>query len=224
MNAENHPVFSDFSHVASLQGIGQLTFAVGLREEHPDQIVNRMLPLSRHVPSPVKEKKVAKKKVVVEEKACSRPECISRKERLGELNSENETYRIQFRALEAKLAASQNKIALTEKSIGMSEEKNDSLRGQIEDTQARIFTSEAEVEKGEVQNESLRKVLLNLQQDIERLKVQTEAVEENTVQVIATNSGQTVVFSRYPSNPAHSKLAHEVKYLGSKNQDDSDDD
>ena len=129
--------------------LGGLTFAVGLREDNPEEMVAKILPLTRIIPGEIKPrtiKKVSKK--VVEDKPCERPDCMARKERYIELNSENEQLRQQLKALEGRVSASKNKISLTERSIQIAEDKNDNLKGQIDDVQARIFTVEADVEKG----------------------------------------------------------------------------
>jgi len=205
MDATADPVFSDYQHVANSASISQLTFAVGLRAENPEELVSRMLPLSRVVPKDITPKKVHPKKVE-EVKICQRPECVSRRERLVQMNGENENLKVELSDTQAKLAASQNKIALTEKAIGMSEDKIDSLRGQIEDTQNRILTSEAEVEKMDSQNASLRAVLAGLQAEIDKLKASTAATDKDTQNIIAQSTGSdTVVFaSSFPSSSSSS--------------------
>ena len=166
---ETYPSFSEYAHVANTSAIGQLTFAVGLRAEDPDEIIRRMLPLSVIKERPISPKKKRTKKPA-EVKICQRPECVSRREKLGDLNSENNQLRQNLKQLESKLASSQNKIALTEKTVSMSEGKIDNLRGQIEDTEARIFTTEEEVKKLDDQNQELRDVLKGLQLQVDSLK------------------------------------------------------
>lgn len=227
MDLQSDPVFSDFSHVANSASISQLTFAVGLRCENPEELVARMLPLSVVKPRDTAPKKPKPKKVE-EVKICQRPECVSRRDRLVQMNGENEHLKVELANTQAKLAASQNKIALTEKAISMSEDKIDSLRGQIEDTQNRIVTSEAEVEKMDTQNGSLRTVLANLQAQVEKLKASTAATQQDTQQIVATSSGgDTVVFSRSvgPRDVESARLIQSLSARTYPNQpDDSDDD
>jgi len=192
------PVFSDYQHVANAASVAQLTFAVSLRAENPEDIISRMLPATRFEPKIIAEKKKKPKKAGAgEEKVCARLECGARRDKLSELNSENEELRVRLKAFESRLAASQGKIALTEKSISMGEDKMDSLRGQIEDTQNRILTQEAELEKVDKMNSGLRGVLSKLNQEIDALKAATANVEAETDQVVKVQtSGQNVVFRK----------------------------
>ena len=227
---DTFPSFSEYAHVAAHSAIGELTFAVGLRSEDPAEIVRRMLPLCVVKERPVVEK-MKKEKKKVEIKTCARPECATRREKLTDLNSENDGLRLQLKALESKLAASQNKIALTEKTISMSEDKVDNLKGQIEDTQVRIETSEGEVQKLDEGNQELRDVLKALEADIETLKNKTKDTEDSTQTTIdALTSSEKVVFApRARKGQKLSEFAAEVKVLSerfSANQggDDSDED
>lgn len=221
---DTYPSFSEYSHVANTSAIGQLKFAVGLRAEDPDEIIRRMLPLSVIKDRPVVEKKKRTKKPV-EIKICERPECVSRREKLGDLNSENNELRGTLKQIESKLAASQNKIALTEKTIGISEDKIDNLKGQIEDAEARIFTAEEEVQKLDEQNQGLRDLLGGLQKQVDKIKSRTEETVKDTNEVIkAQTSGERVVFNKRRPGAAPSPYATEVGVLGSNNDVDSDED
>jgi len=228
---DTYPSFSEYAHVANTGAIGQLTFAVGLRADNPDEIVRRMLPLSVVKERAVVEKKKVKKKEV-EIKICERPECVGRREKLTNLNSENDDLRQKLKGLESKMAASQNKIALTEKAITMSEDKIDNMRGQVEDTQARIITAEQEVEKLDEANRGQRDMLKNLEEDLKLMKEKTNSTENETAEVItAQTSGDKVVFGKRPKGAALSELAVEISKMGiandhfSSNQEpDSDDD
>eukprot|EP01032_Pedospumella_encystans_P014345 gene14345-16480_t len=44
------PVYSDFSHMTAKQGIGGIKFAVGLREDNPDELIARVFPMTKIVP------------------------------------------------------------------------------------------------------------------------------------------------------------------------------
>jgi chromosome segregation ATPase len=193
---DTFPAFSEYSHVANSSAIGQLKFAVSMRAEDPDEIIRRMLPLSVIKSRPAVEKKTRPKKEV-EIKICEKPECVARRDKLSNLNSENNELRKTLKALENKLAASQNKIALTEKTIGLTEDKIDSLRGQIDDTQVRIFSAEEEVQKLDDQNAGLRNVLNELSSKADALRENTNQIEEDTRQVVAAQtSGDRVIFGK----------------------------
>ena len=224
---DTYPSFSEYAHVAAHSAIGELTFAVGLRSENPEEIVRRMLPLCVVKERPVVEKGTKKPKTKAEVKICQRPECVQRREKLLSLNSENDALRGQMKVIESKLAASQNKIALTEKTMGLNEEKIDSLKGQIEDTTSRIFTAEAEVEKLDEGNQELRDALKALEDEIESLRTRTEeTTEETQVVVDQLTSGDKVVFAPKRKNAPLSEFAAEVKTLSqrfSSNQPDDDD-
>lgn len=206
------PVYSDFSHMTAKQGIGGIRFAVSLREENPDEIIGRVFPMTKIVPGVKKEKKVRKVEKKIEEKVCSRTDCMARKEKMVELQDENKSLRLKLKNLEDKIETARNKIALTEKSIIMTEEKNDVLNGQIEDAQGRIFTIEADVEKGEKINTTLRRQLQALQQDIERIKLETDEQDSQLRDMMDSKTEQKLVFSK---NPRHknAQLASEVSVL-----------
>ena len=220
-----HPVYSDFSHMtASGQvDIGGLTFAVGLREENPEEMVAKILPLTRFIPGEIKPRTIKKvPKKAAEDKPCERPDCMARKEKYVELNSENEHLRQQLRSLESRVSASKNKISLTERSIQIAEDKNDNLKGQIDDVQARIFTVEADVEKGDLLNQELRNQLADLLRELDRLKRDTQ-VDNDKLSVVLNNlSGPSVVFSK-TINPNSAFAKTEVSGLNNDG-DDSDDD
>lgn len=225
---DTYPSFSEYAHVAAHSAIGDLTFAVGLRQENPEEIVRRMLPLCVLKERVVVEK-VKKPKAKVEIKICQRPECVTRRDQLTNLNSENDALRLQLKSVESKLASSQNKIALTEKTISMAEDKIDNLKGQIEDTTGRIFAAEEEVKTLDEGNQDLRDVLKALEDEIENLKHKNEETEEETTQTITQlTSGEHVVFAPRRKNAPLSEFANEVKTLSmrfSANQeDDSDED
>lgn len=123
------PVYSDFSHMSAKQGIGDIRFAVSLREDNADEMIARVFPMTRIIPGIKKEKTIRKVEKKIEDKICSRPDCSARKEKLNELKNENNNLRTKLKQLEDKIETTRNKIALTEKSIIMAEEKNDTMNG-----------------------------------------------------------------------------------------------
>lgn len=187
-----HPVYSDFSHIATSMGIGNTKFAVGLRESNSEELINRILPLAKVVPGQKKERVI--RKFEKEEKICSRPECVARRETFQEMNSENEHLRVMLRKAEGKVSAARNRVALSEKSVDMAEARNEALRAQIDEAQAKIVSVESVVEKSEGRNQVLRNQYLGLQQEIESLKAQAESYRRQTSAILDTDLGPRMVF------------------------------
>jgi chromosome segregation ATPase len=206
------PVYSDFSHMSATQGIGNIRFAVSLRESNPDAIVARVFPLTKIVPVEIKEKKPKKKPKKVEEKACARPDCAARKDKLNELKDENKLLKMKVKAMEGRVETTRNKITLTEKSILMAEEKNDTLNGQIEEAQNRILSITNDVDKAESFNQTLRRQFQSLQQEIESIKAQTMEQNRQLQELLEDKTERKIVFSK-KSKLADNPLASEVSVL-----------
>eukprot|EP01041_Mallomonas_annulata_P013788 gene13788-29311_t len=222
---ESHPVYSDFAYLGT--NVGNLVFAVGLREdaEASEAVVNRILPLRKTVPKPIVEKKSFKKKEVIEE-ICNRPDCTAKRERLQECVNENEHLRAQLKSIENRVGSSKNKLTIMEKSIALAEEKNETVQGLIDETQARIAALDMDVNRGEYNNEALRNKLAGLQKEIELLKQQTE--EHSTVmQSMSSKAVQKVIFGTRPRSSLQGEeaaIAEEVSALGLFSQRSMDDD
>jgi chromosome segregation ATPase len=182
--------------MTAAQGIGNIRFAVGLREENPDALVARVFPMTKIIPVQIKEKKPKKVVKKQEEKACSRPDCAARKDKLSELKDVNKFVRDNLRSLETKLETTRNKIALTEKSILMAEEKNDTVNGQIEEAQNRIISIQSDVDKAEVFNQTLRRQLQALQHDIENINSQTVQATSELQDLLEDKTERKIVFSK----------------------------
>lgn len=207
------PVYSDFSHMTASGGIGGISFAVGLREENSAEMIYRVFPLTKVVPVPQKVKVVKKKEEKkVEEKVCSRPDCTARKEKCGELQDENKHLRLKLKALQDRIETTKNKIILTEKSVLMAEEKNDTVTGQIEDAQARIIQTEADVAKTEIFNQALKRQLDVINQEIIDFKNETEEKYNKIREILDNKTQRMVVFSNSPKHKDE-QLANEVSVL-----------
>lgn len=219
------PVYSDFSHMSMADGgIGNVRFVVGLREENPDAILARVFPMTKIIPTEVKEKpKKKKKEKKVEDKVCVRPDCAARKDKLTTMKDENRSLRQKVKALEGRVETVRNKVALTEKSIIMAEEKNDSLNGQIEDAQSKIESMNVDVDKAESFNRTLRNQLQLLQQEIENIKNQTDEATVELQELLEDKTERRIVFSRDPKH-RNPQLASEVSVLRfpNPNEDDGD--
>lgn len=218
------PVYSDFSHMKANGGLDGVQFAVGLREENPEEMIFKVFPMTKIVPVPQKEKVVKKKEKKKEEpKECTRPDCAARKEKLVDLNNENKDLRIKLKLLQDKIETTRNKIVLTEKSVLMAEEKNDVLSGQIEDVQSRIQSTEADVAKTEQFNVTLRHQLEVINEEIASLRTSTDTNKAKIREIVDRKAERNVVFSSRSDprfqNPA---LATEVSHLQFPNTDDDD--
>lgn len=217
------PIYSDFSHMSGFQGIGNIRFAVSLRESNPDAVLARVCPLTKIVPVEIKENKPKKKPKKVEEKACSRPDCAARKEKLNELKDENKSLKMKVKGMEGRVETTRNKITLTEKSILMAEEKNDTLNGQIEEAQNRILSITNDVDKAESFNQTLRRQFQALQQEIENIKAQTLEQNRQLQELLEDKTERKIVFSKHPKH-FDSTLASEVSILHFPTDDGDDSD
>mmetsp|Transcript_21675 Transcript_21675/g.31543 ORF Transcript_21675/g.31543 Transcript_21675/m.31543 type:complete len:244 (-) Transcript_21675:202-933(-) len=226
----SHPVFSDFSHI---NNIGNVCFAVGLRDEDGAKNIERILPLTKIIPAKPSAKrsvrKLASKKVtkVVEEEEeaiCQRPDCSARRLRLADLQMENEHLRAQFKIIENKIIASKHKKALAEKTISVTEEKNDTMRAQIDETQGRMESVQAEIGIGEIANQKLREKLSVLEAEIEVLKAQA-AKDAEVMKSLQSRSVEEMVFAPKKSGMNKDwKNAEEVKTLRGVGEDEYDSD
>jgi hypothetical protein len=230
LSNESHPVYSDFSHVTS--NVENASFAVGLREENGSRNIERILPLTKIIPAKPSSKRPPRKsapkkqvKVVEEEEevVCPRPDCSARRLRLADLQMENEHLRSQFKIIENKVIASKHKKALAEKNIALTEEKNDNIRAQIDETQGQMESLQAEIGLSEISNKKLREKLSNLESEIQILKEQAENDAE-VMRSLQNRSVEEMVFApkRY-GGLRDSRDAAEVRTLrGFHDDDDSD--
>lgn len=226
---EDHPVFSDFSHISTL---GSVSFAVGLRDENGARNVERILPLTKIIPAPPpakrniqkKTRKASKPSEEEEEVICPRPDCSARRLRLADLQQENEHLRAQFKIIENKIIASKHKKALADKTIAATEEKNDSLRAQIDETQGRMESIQADISVGETTNQKLREKLAILEAEIDVLKVQA-AKDAEVMRSLQSRSVEEMVFSG-SREMSVDKLRdiQEVKSLSGHGEDEYDSD
>lgn len=220
-----HPVFSDYCHMCG--NIGSLSFAVGLRCADPEAVVSKIIPLTKVVSGQKKERAI-RRVLEVEERTCTRPECVARVQKLAEIHQENEHLRVQLKTVEARCAAAKNKAALTETANAMVEEKNDELRSQIDEVQMAIQQAEAEALRGDSQNQVLRNQLTVLQKEIEKLRAQTEE-KASVMQSLKEKAVQEVQFSRKHTSQTvedghrRDKLASEVAALCFDDIDSDDD-
>lgn len=235
------PVYSDFSHMNG--NLQNLSFAVGLREENPQAMLNRILPLQRVVPGKFsnQHKEVDNVEEIHTEKDCINQECINRKMKYN--NQKDETFRLLQELLdtENKIKSIQNKITLTEKSINIIDDKNDGLKRLIDDGLLRIPILENEIDKGRQINDALESELQQLLINKEDLRTQRKTEKETTTNNISTdsitspplnnnvrrNSKDSIKFMK--SNTVilgkdEKKIIKEIKNLKSFMDIDSDDD
>jgi chromosome segregation ATPase len=231
LSDESHPVYSDFSHVTS--NLENASFAVGLREENGSRNIERILPLTKIIPAKPSSKRPARKvapkkqaKVVEEEEevVCQRPDCSARRLRLSDLQMENEHLRSQFKIIENKVIASRHKKTLAEKNIAITEEKNDNLRAQIDETQGQMESLQAEIGISEISNKKLREKLSSLESEIQLLKEQAENDAE-VMRNLQNRSVEEMVFApRYHNKLRDAGDAEQVRTLRDFSYDDDDSD
>jgi chromosome segregation ATPase len=186
----SHPVFSDFNHVA--HSVENARFAVGLREENSEAVLERILPLAKNVTGQKKERVI--RKAVKDNSVCMRPDCVARRENLEALGRENNGIKDYLKEVEGKLAASRNRAALTEKSIDLAEEKSENYNIKIDEAQAMILDVKQVVDKGEAKLNGLMKQLSSLQSDIEMFKKQCEDYRKQTKHILDMENGPGLVF------------------------------
>jgi predicted nuclease with TOPRIM domain len=213
MSAPSHPSFSDFSHVASKAGLHNTRFAVSLREdpENLDKVISKILPMAMVVPGVKKERVI--RKVQENESTCMKPECVARRETFNNMSSENEALIKSLQEAEGKLAASKNKLALTEKSVDMADAKNEILLTQIEEAQSKIMNIKSVVEKGESRNQVLRDQMKGVQDEIQDLKNQVTLYKEQVAQALASEHGPQVQFNPHPGYCSDIGSAMDVSML-----------
>jgi chromosome segregation ATPase len=237
------PVYSDFSHMNG--NLQNLTFAVGLREEKPQAMLNRILPLQRVVPGKFsnQHKEIDDVEEQHQEKDCIIQECINRKMKYN--NQKEETLRLLQELLDTEniIKSVQNKITLTEKSINKMDEKNDSVKHLIDDVSQRLPVLENDINKGKQINETLELELQQLLINKEDLRTQRKREKESCNNLISSdsitlqsqnnnnsrrNSNDSIKFIKTNNNlklgTEDKKLIKEIKNLKSFMDLDSDDD
>lgn len=226
---KSQPVYSDFSHMGTNQSIGNVKFAVGLRSDDPDKLIERIFPLTKIIPHEKKEEKKSTKKTVkkVEEKVCTRSDCLYNKEKLNTLRNDNKNYRLKLSAIENNIEKIKNKINLTEKSNLMMEENNDNMNGKIEAILSNMKNITNDIEKTESFNQTLRKQLEKLEKDIEAIKEKTKNNEKELDDILNEKKIEKVKFGKSNNNNNNNTmeffaLSKEVSELDSKYHSDSD--
>jgi hypothetical protein len=214
----SHPVFSDFSHIGD-EGLGTLTFAVGLRTDNPEEAVARMLPMSVITPG-VKVERVIRK--VATDEVCERVDCHARQELLGEIDRQNDDLKMEIQKMTNSLQAAKNKIQLTEKSIAMTEEKNDALKAEIDEVTQVIGSMEGEVEKCTEYNANLATTMEALQKEIELMR--TKVDEDSSMISIMEGGNNEVVWARRGAPMTDEQRMYQAEVSGLMGDSDSDED
>ena len=214
-----HPVFSDFSHIANEQGLGNLTFAVGLRTENPEDAVARMLPLSVITPG-VKVERVIRK--VATDEVCDRNDCLQRKELLAEIDKQNDDLHEEVRKVAGAIMAAKNKIQLTEKSIAMTEEKNDTLKAEIDEVTQVITSMESEVIKCSEYNGNLKSTMESLEAEIAVLRAKVD--EDSSIVNMMEKGNNEVVWAKRNAPMTTEQRMYQREVSALDGEMDSDDD
>jgi len=231
---QSHLVFSDISHLGGGAGsLPTIKFAVGLREElSADELLGKIMPLTKVIPGKPIEKVPREKKPIVE-KECPRGDCQSKKNLLFELQSENEPFREQLRAMESKVENAKNKMALTERAIFISEEKIEDMKIKIEELQDRVKAQTEEVHRMDGLNSGNRELLSQMRKEIESLKLQTESFNTQVHLILERANEKPVRFAsriineKYRNdrkNQDEISVIFNVRSIDSNYDNDSDDD
>ena len=160
-----HPVYSDFVHMRDMP---TLKFSVGLREDDPEGMMEKIVPLGFYKPGKPIEKKERKKDE--NEQQCTTASCIARLQKLATIKEDTKVAYETIAALESKVAASRNKIILSQKTAATVMERNESIKTQIEDLETRIPQIEEEIQRNEQQNSLLEQQLHHFMQELESLQ------------------------------------------------------
>lgn len=231
---QSHLVFSDVSHLGAGAGsLPTIKFAVGLREElSADELLGRIMPLTKVIPGKLIEKVPREKKPVIE-KECPRGDCQSKKNLLVEMQSENEPFREQLRAMESRVENAKNKMALTERAIFIAEEKIEDMKIKIEESQERVKSQTEEVNRMDGLNSGNRELLSQMRKEIESLKLQTESFNKQVSLILERATEKPVRFAsklindKYRNdkkNQDEMSVISNAKSIGSNYDIDSDDD
>ncbi|GMH77822.1 hypothetical protein TL16_g07545 [Triparma laevis f. inornata] len=139
--------FSSFAHIPDLQS---LEFAVVLREEgNGEDIVSRMLPMSRIVPGEIKERERPKKTVapISTKEPCVRPECMANRNRIQEMQDTNDAVREQLEDVEIGIRQLMAKLEGIDKSNKVNDQQNEELEGNLSTLDQQIGLLEIEAEE-----------------------------------------------------------------------------
>eukprot|EP01035_Chromulina_nebulosa_P019845 gene19845-25794_t len=222
-----HPVYSDFSHLASHPNadISSLTFAVGLREEDAEAMVAKILPMTKIIPGEVKPRLIRKKKIDIpidDSAVCLREDCTARREYYAEIQSANAGLRKELRDLEVKVSNSKNRMTLTEKSIQLQEEKNEMFRGLIEETQGKTLLLEDQIKETSSGNQYIKQHLDMIQKDIEDIKKRAKDTKDRLTEVLNNKNGPSVVFSTKKVITAFNEIKDVSQLSDNISESDSD--
>jgi chromosome segregation ATPase len=222
---EPHPVYSDYSHMP----MSTMSFAVNLREEAGTDILSKILPMTKIIPkdmspkrSPKQKKSPPKKKII--SATCEREDCANRKDLLADLRAENDAFKLQQNAVTLHLTSAKNKKSLIEKSIQISQEKNEATKVDLESVQARIESIEVELDKGGDGADMIKGKMELVQKDIEMLKGK---IDKDTTDIERLNESKTAGAMKFASTRANKQslvFAEETRRLdankGSNGYDD----
>ncbi|GMI51365.1 hypothetical protein ScalyP_jg969 [Parmales sp. scaly parma] len=189
--------FSSFAHIHDLQA---LEFAVVLREEgNGEDIVSRMLPMSRIVPGEVKvkEKRVPKQTPISTKEPCTRPECMQNKCRTDEMLDTNEGLREQLEDLDGAIGSSVNKLSAIDKQNKAADDQNEELQGAMQEIEQQAATLEIEAEEGSRQKRDLLNKVAQLEAEVVKFNKQAEDRRMQMENAMKATKSE-VVFGRSP--------------------------
>ena len=211
-----HPVYSDYVHMRDMP---TLKFSVGLREDDPEGMIEKIVPLGFYKPGKPIEKK--ERKSDDKEQQCTAASCISRVQKLETIKADTKVAYDTIAALESKIAASRNKVMLSQKTAATLMDKNENIKTQVEDLETRIPQIEEEIQRNEQQNLLLEQQLHHLTLDLETLQEAHNTDNKTTTSKALNNSnngklGITLDKNAFDSIIDTNKTVIFAKNVGSK--------
>ena len=184
--------FSSFAHIPDLQS---LEFAVVLREEgNGEDIVSRMLPMSRIVPGEVKERERPKKAPapISTKDPCTRPECMANRNRIQEMQDTNDAVREQLEDVEIGIRQMMAKLEGIEKSNKVNDQQNEELESNLSSLDQQISVLEIEAEEGNRTKRELYKKIEQEKAAIAHSEKLTEERNQQGEQALKSNQNELI--------------------------------
>lgn len=208
-DTRDHPVYSDFSHIAhGNDALEHTRFAITLRDDgKQSNLIERILPLTKIIPL----NKIDDEDNII----CNRPECILLRSRYEALKIANEPFKQEIKDSKKLLINIKNTIKDTNISENELKLKNIQLNDDINRLQVFYDTLLQDTIEYEDRNYYLRSQLTSLSTEVESLRVRKTILEQDLVSALKTHGPVSIHFtptdsttgtsggSGYASNRSH---------------------
>ena len=172
-DSRNHPVYSDFSHiVGQISGVAATKFAVSLREDDSSIMLNRILPMTKILPSQSKSTGKATPEVL-----CAKPDCVKSRDKLAQLKAANEPLRLKLMEYSNKIAEFKYKKSAKEKETKQLKIEYEGLTKSIIEKKIIYEVLEQETQVDRDRNNKLTSKMSNLTKVVSDLRKQLENLE-----------------------------------------------